>query len=458
MSRFVRLAQRPPELEALRRRSVDLYDQLNRATDQVEKDRLQRELDAVHTEWAAASKAHYPSPQPQPPPEPGAAFWRSPSGYRHPSNMTAMDVLNEMTEDGRNDDFMEQALASGLPLDQIPANETVWVARTREQAETYNRDYDEDYDEDDDYQGPPNEDLYSFTPEDYKVIIPDDGDGGMWIWTPGMESQAATKMKIRTAQKRRRTKGDILLQGMYDYYVANYPADHPKVVELRQRVIQRGLDTREQGTLGFPDGDEPWVGENNISLIAQRKVDYIRQVNDRLQSSGGRFSYDERVPVEMLAQKLLSVTDPDLSREIYHQIENKLAELESRPAPTTEAAARSRFIRLSQEEQRIPVFRGVGPRGLTEPRLSDGGVYGPGYYMYNHPLDARSYAAPGGGIIVGTVPSDTQVNDDGVVVVDDLGKLHIVGHVPTENTLDSDEIMRLVREMGVDPGERYRGR
>lgn len=117
----------------------------------------------------------------------------------------------------------------------------------------------------------------------------------------------------------------------------------------------------------------------------------------------------------------------------------------------------NRFVRLAHRS-RLPVFRGVGPKGLGEPRLSDGGVYGPGYYMYTHPLDARSYASPGGGIIVGTVPADTHINDDGVVVLDDLNKLDIAGHIPTENTLDSDEIMRQVREMGVDPGERHRGR
>ena len=119
-------------------------------------------------------------------------FWRSPSGYSHPSRTTALDLLREMTEGG-NEDFLEMAEASGLPLDRIPANETVWVARDRASAESYNRDYDEDYGEDEDgFTGPPNPDIYSLDLDEseYRVIIPDDGDGGMWIWTPGVVSQS----------------------------------------------------------------------------------------------------------------------------------------------------------------------------------------------------------------------------------------------------------------------------
>ena len=118
----------------------------------------------------------------------------------------------------------------------------------------------------------------------------------------------------------------------------------------------------------------------------------------------------------------------------------------------------SRFVRLSMSEDRIPVFRGVGPRGLKEPRPSEGGVYGPGYYMYTHPFDAKDFATPGGGILVGTVPGDTPLHEEqyssDVVALDDLSKLDMRGHIPTENTLDRDEILRLIREMGIEPRPR----
>lgn len=102
---------------------------------------------------------------------------------------------------------------------------------------------------------------------------------------------------------------------------------------------------------------------------------------------------------------------------------------------------------------RIPAFRGVGPRGLSHPRRSETGVYGPGYYLYRHPFDAKSYASPGGGILVGTVPPDARIEED-VVVLRGPEEFETVGHVPTENTLDNDEILRLVREMGIEPPER----
>ena len=102
---------------------------------------------------------------------------------------------------------------------------------------------------------------------------------------------------------------------------------------------------------------------------------------------------------------------------------------------------------------RIPAFRGVGPKGLAHPRRSDTGVYGPGYYLYRHPSDAKAYASPGGGILVGTVPPDARVEED-VVVLNGPEDFEIAGHVPTENTTDDEEILRLVREMGIEPPER----
>lgn len=101
---------------------------------------------------------------------------------------------------------------------------------------------------------------------------------------------------------------------------------------------------------------------------------------------------------------------------------------------------------------RIPALRGVGPRGLAHPRRSEIGVYGPGHCLYRHPSDAKSYARPGGGILVGTVPPDARVEED-VVVLNGPEGFEISGHVPTENTLDDDETMHPVREMGVEPRE-----
>lgn len=121
--------------------------------------------------------------------------------------------------------------------------------------------------------------------------------------------------------------------------------------------------------------------------------------------------------------------------------------------PVVQTAGR----RLHRLAARIPAFRGVGPRGLKEPRTSADGVHGPGYYMYDHPLDARSYASPGGGVLVGLTDDRHRVpGDETIVLVPDLDELEIVGHVPTEHTLDPEELMEEIRKLGVDPGERFR--
>lgn len=112
----------------------------------------------------------------------GEVFWRSPGGYWHPSGTTAWDMIVQMTKDGHNDDFLDAALASGLPLGEIPADECVWVTRSRADAEWYNRGDAEDHDA-------VNPEIYSFRVEGYEIIIPDDGDSGLLIWTPGIRSQ-----------------------------------------------------------------------------------------------------------------------------------------------------------------------------------------------------------------------------------------------------------------------------
>ena len=99
-------------------------------------------------------------------------FWRSPSGYVHDNGMTALDVVKFEAEEHGNQHVLDQALSSGEPLDQIPANEVAWVTKNFEDAERYYGD------------------AKQISTENHKVLVADDGDGGMLIWTPGKTSHS----------------------------------------------------------------------------------------------------------------------------------------------------------------------------------------------------------------------------------------------------------------------------
>ena len=268
------------------------------------------------------------APDTVPAPPTGDEFWRAPSGYMYSHRETAWDAINEMTQDGSNEDFMEQALASGLPLQQIPANECVWVARSRGEVEHYNRDEN----------GQPSPDIYSFRPESYKVIIPDDGDGGMYIWTPGMGSQASTRPSrfIRLAARNlsRQRAQDVLLQSRYDKALADgVPTDDPLMQELRARIHGRKLDTREQGVMTFPETDEPWAGETNPVVAGRMRHQYILSINNKLNTLGGRMSSEERGNVDRLNGIILTSTDPKAVSQAYAEVEGLMRELPNRPEP-----------------------------------------------------------------------------------------------------------------------------
>lgn len=258
---------------------------------------------------------------------------------------------------------------------------------------------------------------------------------------------------IKLSQSRKRKDRGAIIQHRYDEALNRLGKDHPLVKELRERVISVGLDPRDQTRLDFDTSDEPWGNEQNPISAARDRLEYIRSVNKRLMGELSKLiTSDERSEISSLLNVILRSTNAQEISSAFSSVESILASVSSRTDPPP---FEPRF-KSASDDARMPAFRGVGPKGLTEPRMSPDGVYGPGYYMYNHPLDARSYASPGGGILVGTIPKETDVREDGVIVLDDIGDLDIIGHVPTENTLREDEIMELIRQMGVDPGERYR--
>lgn len=82
------------------------------------------------------------------------------------------------------------------------------------------------------------------------------------------------------------------------------------------------------------------------------------------------------------------------------------------------------FERLveSLAESKLKVYRGTGPEGLKSMRPSDEGVLGPGIYFYDNLEDAKAFAEPGGGVIVGEV--DTHNPN---VVVGPLKPVHMAG-------------------------------
>jgi len=80
-------------------------------------------------------------------------------------------------------------------------------------------------------------------------------------------------------------------------------------------------------------------------------------------------------------------------------------------------------------EATMTVYRGVGSQGWSEMRPSEGGVYGPGIYFYDNPMDAKAYSTPGGGIIVAEVdPDDPDVTVTEKEPVTVLGTDHVIRH------------------------------
>lgn len=100
----------------------------------------------------------------------------------------------------------------------------------------------------------------------------------------------------------------------------------------------------------------------------------------------------------------------------------------------------------AEMEQRgyIAVFRGTGEAGIREVRPSSEGELGPGIYFYDDPIQARTYAEPGGGIVTGFVhPDSVSITDipggsysspHRVIVAKDVADFIRRGDIPTELT------------------------
>ena len=99
------------------------------------------------------------------------------------------------------------------------------------------------------------------------------------------------------------------------------------------------------------------------------------------------------------------------------------------------------------DESKMTVYRGTGPEGIQNMRPSEEGVYGPGIYFYDNEKDARVYAEPGGGVIVGEIDpkdpsiqiiskpvkmpgSNITIRDHKIIVVPDANKVHLVKILP----------------------------
>jgi len=100
-------------------------------------------------------------------------------------------------------------------------------------------------------------------------------------------------------------------------------------------------------------------------------------------------------------------------------------------------------------EGKITVYRGTGSEGAKKIRPSEDGVYGPGVYFYNNLIDAKVYAEPGGGVIVGEVDKDDvevhektitvvgtniPIRKQKIIVLEDPSKFKKIDFIPTENT------------------------
>ena len=137
---------------------------------------------------------------------------------------------------------------------------------------------------------------------------------------------------IRLAISRQQT-GDIILQTRYDEALDRLGPDDHLVKELRARVIDRGLDTRDQGVL--PGGDEPWAGQANPMTGGRKRSDYVRDVNDRLRRADGMMDQNERVEANRLGNIIVNETDQALVNEAYSRLEGMLNDIEGRTEPPT---------------------------------------------------------------------------------------------------------------------------
>lgn len=108
-----------------------------------------------------------------------------------------------------------------------------------------------------------------------------------------------------------------------------------------------------------------------------------------------------------------------------------------------------KYKELFFESKTIILYRGVNKQGLKSFRPSSEGVYGPGIYFYTTPLDARSYAGLGGGIILVKVnESDVEIHNN-IAVLKDSKKILSKRIVPTDETLNVKTTLAAIeREKG----------
>lgn len=104
-------------------------------------------------------------------------------------------------------------------------------------------------------------------------------------------------------------------------------------------------------------------------------------------------------------------------------------------------------IEYEKETGFVVIFRGTGPKGLKDIRPSDDGVYGPGIYFYNNPVDALAYAERDGGVIVAIADPDHLKINGNVLIAKKKDLFEIVGfidsNIPVRGVkLHADEIIR----------------
>lgn len=126
---------------------------------------------------------------------------------------------------------------------------------------------------------------------------------------------------------------DVILQGRYDDALDRRGPDDPFVQELRARIIERKLNTREQGVMTFPETEEPWAAETNPAAGNRMRLEYVRGVNARLGELGSKMSWEERGLIDRLNDLILRETDPHRVSEAHTKLEGMLQEIEGRPEP-----------------------------------------------------------------------------------------------------------------------------
>lgn len=108
--------------------------------------------------------------------------WRADSGFSHSKDTKASDVIKFESEENGNEDVAQMAAEAGIDLSNRSAKDLIWVTREKKDAQRYGQ-------------------AEEFAlPEGTRVIVPDDGDGGMLVLLPDTSTQKIDEKPDRIIQ------------------------------------------------------------------------------------------------------------------------------------------------------------------------------------------------------------------------------------------------------------------